>query len=69
MRWSLFVDGASPNWMGVDARGAWLMTALQAQLDQSLAEELFEAYVQDVQARAEPRVDQQALNAAQANFQ
>ncbi|UWQ38970.1 SurA N-terminal domain-containing protein [Leisingera aquaemixtae] len=46
-----------------------LTQALQAQLDQSLAEELFEAYVQDVQARAEPRVDQQALNAAQANFQ
>ncbi|EDZ46703.1 putative peptidyl-prolyl cis-trans isomerse D [Rhodobacterales bacterium Y4I] len=46
-----------------------LAQALQAQLDQSLAEELFEAYVQDVQARAEPRVDQQALNAAQANFQ
>ena len=46
-----------------------LTQALQAQLDQSLAEELFQAYVQDVQARAEPRVDQQALNAAQANFQ
>ncbi|MFY0311063.1 peptidyl-prolyl cis-trans isomerase [Leisingera sp. D0M16] len=46
-----------------------LTDALQAQLDQSLAEELFQAYVQDVQARAEPRVDQQALNAAQANFQ
>ncbi len=46
-----------------------LTQALQAQLDQALAQEMFQAYVQDVQARAEPRVDQQALNAAQANFQ
>ncbi|MCF6429519.1 SurA N-terminal domain-containing protein [Leisingera sp. MMG026] len=46
-----------------------LTQALQAQLNQALAQELFQAYVQDVQARAEPRVDQQALNAAQANFQ
>ncbi|UWQ34646.1 SurA N-terminal domain-containing protein [Leisingera sp. M527] len=46
-----------------------LSQALQAQLDQALAQELFQAFVQDVQARAEPRVDQQALNAAQANFQ
>lgn len=46
-----------------------LTQALQAQLDQSLAQELFQAYVQDVQTRAEPRIDQQALNAAQANFQ
>ncbi|KIC08430.1 peptidylprolyl isomerase [Leisingera sp. ANG-M1] len=45
-----------------------LTQALQAQMDQNLAQALFEAYVQDVQARAEPRVDQQALNAAQANF-
>ncbi|WP_291726624.1 peptidylprolyl isomerase [Leisingera sp. F5] len=45
-----------------------LAQALQAQLDQALAQEVFQAYVQDVQARAEPRVDQQALNAAQANF-
>ncbi|NVK13549.1 MAG: SurA N-terminal domain-containing protein [Rhodobacteraceae bacterium] len=46
-----------------------LTQALQAQLDQTLAQELFQAYAQDVQTRAEPRVDQQALNAAQANFQ
>ncbi|AHD00778.1 peptidylprolyl isomerase [Leisingera methylohalidivorans] len=46
-----------------------LTQALQAQLNQALAQELFQAYLQDVQARAEPRVDQQALNAAQANFQ
>ncbi|MDC0656587.1 SurA N-terminal domain-containing protein [Leisingera sp. SS27] len=46
-----------------------LTQALQAQLDQTLAQELFQAFAQDVQTRAEPRVDQQALNAAQANFQ
>ncbi|UWQ81054.1 SurA N-terminal domain-containing protein [Leisingera sp. S132] len=46
-----------------------LTQALQAQLDQTLAQELFQAYAQDVQTRSEPRVDQQALNAAQANFQ
>ncbi|MFW8593183.1 peptidyl-prolyl cis-trans isomerase [Cribrihabitans neustonicus] len=46
-----------------------LAEALGAQLDQSLAQALFRAYVQDVQTRAEPQIDQQALNAAQANFQ
>lgn len=48
---------------------ALLTQALQAQLDQALGQALFQAYMQDVQTRAEPRVDQQALNAAQANFQ
>ncbi|MEY8802915.1 peptidyl-prolyl cis-trans isomerase [Leisingera sp. XS_AS12] len=48
---------------------ALLTQALGAQLDQSLGQALFQAYMQDVQTRAEPRVDQQALNAAQANFQ
>lgn len=46
-----------------------LSEALQVQMDQTLAQALFQAYVQDVQTRAEPRIDQQALNAAQANFQ
>ncbi|MFW8636411.1 peptidyl-prolyl cis-trans isomerase [Cribrihabitans pelagius] len=46
-----------------------LAEALGTQLDQSLAQALFRAYVQDVQTRAEPQIDQQALNAAQANFQ
>ena len=46
-----------------------LRQALQAQMDQTLAQALFQAYVQDVQTRAEPRVDQQSLNAAHANFQ
>ncbi|MEX0302053.1 MAG: peptidyl-prolyl cis-trans isomerase, partial [Leisingera sp.] len=46
-----------------------LTQALQTQMDQTLAQALFQAYVQDVQNRAEPRIDQQALNAAHANFQ
>ena len=46
-----------------------LTQALQAQMDQTLAQALFQAYIQDVQTRAEPRIDQQALNAAHANFQ
>ncbi|WP_424979825.1 SurA N-terminal domain-containing protein [Leisingera sp. S232] len=48
---------------------ALLRQALQAQLDQTLAQELFQAYAQDTQTRSEPRVDQQALNAAHAHFQ
>lgn len=46
-----------------------LSQALQTQMDQALAQGLFQAFMQDVQSRAEPRIDQQALNAAQANFQ
>ncbi|WP_264213652.1 peptidyl-prolyl cis-trans isomerase [Leisingera thetidis] len=61
------LDGILPPEQSDDM--AMLAQALQAQLDQSLAQELFQAYVQDVQTRAEPRIDQQALNAAQANFQ
>ena len=26
--WSLFIDGESPNWVSVDARGAWLLQQL-----------------------------------------
>ncbi|MEP1327875.1 SurA N-terminal domain-containing protein [Pseudophaeobacter sp.] len=46
-----------------------LAEALDAQLDQALSEALFEAFVSDAQLRAAPRVDQQALNAVQANYQ
>ena len=46
-----------------------LTDALQAQIDQSLAQALFEAYARDAQIRAEPRVDEQALNAVAASFQ
>ncbi|MEO3478627.1 SurA N-terminal domain-containing protein [Phaeobacter sp. CAU 1743] len=46
-----------------------LANAMQTQLDQALSQALFEAFAQDAQLRAAPRVDQQALNAVQANFQ
>ena len=46
-----------------------LASAMQTQLDQALSQALFEAFAQDAQLRAAPRVDQQALNAVQANFQ
>ncbi|MDE4096340.1 peptidylprolyl isomerase [Phaeobacter gallaeciensis] len=46
-----------------------LASAMQTQLDQALSQALFEAFAQDAQLRAAPRVNQQALNAVQANFQ
>ncbi|WP_282021217.1 peptidylprolyl isomerase [Ruegeria faecimaris] len=42
--------------------------ALAAQLNQALAQNIFDAYVRDAQARARPVVDQQALNAVQASY-
>ncbi len=42
--------------------------ALTAQLDQALAQNIFDAYVRDAQTRARPVVDQQALNAVQASY-
>ncbi|MDK3016443.1 peptidylprolyl isomerase [Pseudodonghicola flavimaris] len=42
--------------------------AFSQQLDQSLAQQLFDAYVRDAQMRAHPMLDQQALNAVQSNF-
>lgn len=38
------------------------------QLDQALAQQLFDAYVRDARLRAHPTVDQRALNAVQSNF-
>ena len=46
-----------------------LQQALGTQLDQSLSQALFEAFAQDAQIRAAPRVDQQALNAVQSSLQ
>ncbi len=43
--------------------------AFEDELSQSLGQALFEAYVRDARARANPRIDQQALNAVLANFQ
>jgi peptidyl-prolyl cis-trans isomerase D len=48
---------------------AALSEAMGTQLDQALAQALFEAFVQDVQTRAAPRIDPQALSAVHANFQ
>ncbi|WP_037315719.1 peptidyl-prolyl cis-trans isomerase [Ruegeria halocynthiae] len=42
--------------------------ALSAQLNQALAQNIFDAFVRDAQARARPVVDQRALNAVQANY-
>ncbi|MDE4131664.1 SurA N-terminal domain-containing protein [Phaeobacter sp. QD34_3] len=46
-----------------------LAEAMGAQLDQALSQALFEAFAEDAQLRAAPRVDQQALNAVQSSFQ
>ena len=48
---------------------AALSEAMGTQQDQALAQALFEAFVQDVQTRAAPRIDPQALSAVHANFQ
>ncbi len=45
-----------------------MQQALGAQLNQALAQNVFDAYVRDAQRRARPVLDQQALNAVQANF-
>ncbi len=42
--------------------------ALSAQMDQALAQNIFDAYVRDAQSRARPIIDQQALNAVQASY-
>jgi peptidyl-prolyl cis-trans isomerase D len=46
-----------------------LSDAFQAELDQTLAQALFDAFVYDAQIRAQPQVDQNALNAVAASFQ
>lgn len=45
-----------------------MQQALSAQLDQALAQNIFDAYVRDAQTRARPVIDQQALNAVQASY-
>ncbi|TLP56768.1 peptidylprolyl isomerase [Parasedimentitalea maritima] len=45
-----------------------MSNALEAQLNQALSQDLFEAFVQDARTRARPQVDQQALSALQANY-
>ena len=41
---------------------------LDAQLNQSLGQALFEAYVRDARKRANPTIDQATLNAVLASF-
>ncbi|MCV6584596.1 MAG: peptidyl-prolyl cis-trans isomerase, partial [Marinibacterium sp.] len=45
-----------------------LRNALAQDLNQSLAQDMFDAYAVDTQLRAGPQIDQQAINAVQANF-
>ncbi|KIC44475.1 peptidylprolyl isomerase [Ruegeria sp. ANG-S4] len=45
-----------------------MQDALAAQLNQALAQNIFDVYVRDTQTRARPVVDQQALNAVQASY-
>ncbi|WP_171099342.1 peptidyl-prolyl cis-trans isomerase [Ruegeria sp. HKCCD7255] len=45
-----------------------MQEALAAQMNQELAQNIFEIYVRDAQTRARPVVDQQALNAVQAAY-
>ena len=47
----------------------FLTQALSEQLDQSLSNEIFQIYMQAVQTRARPQVNQQAVNAVHATFQ
>lgn len=47
---------------------AQMQTAFSQQLDQELAQALFQAFVRDAQLRAQPMVDQAALNAVQNSF-
>ncbi|THH38845.1 peptidylprolyl isomerase [Aliishimia ponticola] len=46
-----------------------LRASLQRTLDQALAQDLFDIYTNDVGLRAEPRIDQAAVEAVNANFQ
>ncbi|WP_164659162.1 peptidyl-prolyl cis-trans isomerase [Tropicibacter sp. Alg240-R139] len=43
--------------------------AVAVQMNQALSRNLFDVYVRDAQTRAQPTLDQRALNAVQANFQ
>lgn len=45
-----------------------MQDALATQLNQALAQNIFDIYVRDAQTRARPVVDQQALNAVQASY-
>lgn len=60
------LDGITPPETGGDA-GA-LREQLSLQVSQQLATDLFETYVDDVILRADPQINQQALQAVHVNF-
>ena len=60
------LDAITPASEG-DANAA-LLSQLGAQMDQALAQDLFTIYADDVVRRAEPQVDQRALQAVHVNF-
>ena len=43
--------------------------AFEDELNQTLGQALFQAFVRDARTRANPQIDQQALNAVLASFQ
>lgn len=43
-------------------------TSIQRELDQALSQALFQSFLSDVQSRANPQIDQNALNAVMASF-
>lgn len=52
-----------------DGQVAQLRQSLTQQLDQTLAQELFEIFARDVQLRAQPQIDQNAVTAVLNSFQ
>ncbi len=46
-----------------------LRDGLGQQMDQALAQDLFEIFARDVQLRANPTIDQRAINAVHSSFQ
>jgi len=50
------------------AENVALLSQLGAQMDQALAQDLFTIYADDVVRRAEPQIDQRALQAVHVNF-
>ena len=60
------LDGITPA--TEDEQSAALLAQLNAQMNQALAQDLFNIYADDVVRRAVPQVDQRALQAVHVNF-
>lgn len=60
------LDGITPP--SDDGEAAALRTQLTQQASQQLARDIFEAYAADVTQRADPQINQQALQAVHVNF-